>query len=67
MRCLPRCLGVSMCDNLAQAGVQRVKLLGAGDGNRVIRKTGSRVLHGMCGWIVDEGEPAIDSTETPPT
>ena len=56
-----------MCDNLAQAGVQRVKLLGAGDGNRVIRKTGSRVLHGMCGWIVDEGEPAIDSTETPPT
>jgi hypothetical protein len=56
----PAELRLTMRDQLALAGVQRVTTLGmaAGGGdNQGIPQDGIEVLRRMCRWIVDEGDP----------
>jgi hypothetical protein len=55
----PPSLRETLRDDLALAGVQRVKVLGSGVGdNQAIPQDGIEVLRRMCRWIVDEGEAA---------
>lgn len=56
----PATLRERLRDELALAGVQRIKVLGSGIGdNQAIPQDGIEVLRRMCRWIVDEGEPPL--------
>jgi hypothetical protein len=61
----PAALRVAMRNQLAMAGVQRVKTLGASGGdNQAVPQDGIEVLRRMCRWIVDDADPSEDEASS---
>ena len=59
----PPALRLEMRNQLAMAGVQRVKTLGAtGGDNQAVPQDGVEVLRRMCRWIVDDADPSEDES-----
>jgi hypothetical protein len=60
----PPALRMAMRNELALAGVQRVKTLGASGGdNQAVPQDGIEVLRRMCRWIVDDADPSEEESE----